>query len=75
MQGLVLTAIGMGMVFIFLFILIAMMNNLERIVTAVSRIIPSGEQKAVALKADMTEIAAAVFIATRLATRLDRQQA
>lgn len=66
-QGLALTAIGMGMVFIFLFILIAMMSNLERIAAAVSRVIPSGEQKAVSsLKADMTEIAAAVFIAARL---------
>lgn len=69
MQGLALTAIGMGTVFLFLMVLIAMMSNLEKVTAAVSKLIPvGGENDADASrKRDMAEIAAAVFIATRMA--------
>lgn len=67
MQGLALTAIGMGTVFLFLLVLIAMMSNLERVTAAVSKLIPAGEERDAdaSRKMDMAEIAAAVFIATR----------
>lgn len=68
MQGLALTAIGMGTVFLFLMVLVAMMNNLERVTAAVSKLIPAGEETAAdaSQEMNMAEIAAAVFIATRL---------
>lgn len=67
MQGLALTAIGMGTVFLFLMVLIAMMNNLEKVTAAVSRFIPAGEggETDASRKVDMAKIAAAVFVATR----------
>lgn len=62
-QGLLLTAVGMGTVFIFLLVLIAMMSSLER----VAALFPAPEEQTLpSVKADTAEIAAAVFIATRL---------
>ena len=67
-QGLVLTAIGLGAVFVFLFILVALMHNLEGMVSLLSRVFPGAEERKTetSRKAELAEIAAAVFIATRL---------
>ena len=67
-QGLLLTAIGMSMVFLFLLLLIGITENLDRIVSALAKLLPvAGEEKAApAARNELREIAAAVFLATRL---------
>lgn len=67
-QGFLLTGVGMGTVFVFLFILIVMMSNLERFVAFSARFLPYGEEQRAKApeEADLAEIAAAVFIATRV---------
>ena len=68
LQGLLLTAIGMGTVFFFLLLLISLTSNLDRVVLLASKVLPlPGEAMAApAGGSDLKEIAAAVFIAARL---------
>ena len=70
MQGLVLTAIGMGTVFLFLCIMILLMSNLKTLVDLMAKISPEpGEagRKAPERReaAELPMVAAAVLIAAR----------
>ena len=67
MQGLMLTAIGMGTVFLFLCILILLMSNLKTFVDLMAKISPEPGRKAPERReaAELPMVAAAVLIAAR----------
>lgn len=67
-QGLVLTAIGMGTVFFFLLLLIFLTGNLDRIVSVAAKFLPVADEETAASagRSELKEIAAAVFLAARL---------